>query len=170
MVDPTAELRVESLHTENSVVIDPDGNFSFIALFPRVGDNEVKMRAVKEGCKDAIIAFTVTYVPSIDIMSKKAWRLGAAEYAELLKFPDMRLGQIYRCLGELVGIIQGDPQVLIINVGDEDNARYIALENQSSIKTPIIGYKYDAYADAHDRYIYEKDRIPYFIARYMYER
>ena len=49
------------------------GDFSFRPMFSALGDNNVVIRASKEGREDSVISHTVYYMPNADIYTRRAW-------------------------------------------------------------------------------------------------
>ena len=164
-VEPGAMISVDTDHIEESLSVDMvSGKFSFIAKFSTIGDNIVRFRATKEGKQDAIISFTVYYLPTLADYSANAWRM---DYDGLSRLYEQWRGRIFLCRGEIIDIVNdGDTSYLIMDVGDTQR-QLVVLENQSSIASPTLGRRYAAYADVSGRYMYRSEYYPMLIARYM---
>ena len=167
MVDPEAEFAIETPHVEGSVKIDANGFFSFTAQLDKYGYNLVRMRASAEGREDSVISFQVKYNPSFPEYTNKAWRMGKAEYEELVKYNSIRVGQVYLCRGEAREVVRWDPTVFIMDVGAEGEPRYVAIENDSRLSPIAVGARYEAYSDVTGTYYYQNRNIPLLVTRFM---
>lgn len=168
-VDPTADIVVDTAHEEDSITVNREsGAFTFISKFSRVGKNTITFRAVKEGLDDSVISFAVNYIPGLNQYSRSAWLM---DYTELNQMADAErwLGQPYECIGTVIASQTGENQIYIMNVGDDEYRKLIALENQLEIGTVVIGDKYKIYADVAGRYDYNGVKIPRLVARYAYK-
>ena len=164
--EPGATISVDTDHMEESVSIDMQtGRFSFIAKFSTIGDNVVRFRASKPGKRDAVISFTVDYLPSLAEYSAKAW---AMDYPQLRSMYAQWAGRVFQCKGEIVDAVHdGDTTYLIMDVGGSEEQQLLALENRSSLASPTLGRRYVAYADVAGQYMYHNKYYPMLIARYL---
>ena len=164
--EPGAMIEVDTDYIEDSLSIDMEtGRFSFIAKFSTVGDNIVRFRAVREGRQDAVISFTVNYLPSLAEYSAKAW---AMDYPELKRTFAQWNGRVFLCRGELIDTLSdGENTYVIMDVGDSKEQQLIVLQNVSSLQQPTMGRRYMAYADVAGQYMYKSKYYPLLIARYM---
>ena len=164
--EPGALISVDTDHLEESVSVDTEtGRFSFIARFSAIGDNVVRFRATRPGKEDAVISFTVNYLPSLAEYSAKAW---AMDYPQLKQLFMQWNGRVFLCKGELIdAVVDGDSTYLIMDVGDSQQQQLVALENRSTLTSPTLGRKYSAYADVSGQYMYKSEYYPMLIARYL---
>lgn len=163
--EPGAYISVDTDHIAESVSIDMEtGEFSFIAKFSTIGDNIVRFRATKEGREDAVISFTVYYLPTLAEYSAGAWRM---DYAQLRILFEQWQGRVFQCKGEIVDIInENNTSYLVMDVGDTEQ-QLVVLENLTSVKSPTLGRSYEAWADVSGRYMYQAKYYPLLKARYM---
>ena len=163
--EPGAMISVDTDYVEESLSIDMEtGKFSFIARFSTFGENIVRFRATREGSEDAVISFTVNYLPTLAEYSARAWRM---DYDQLCLLYEQWHGQVFLCNGEIIDIIrEDDTTYLVMDVGDTEQ-QLVVLENVSSIQSPTLGRSYTAYADVNGRYMYNAEYYPLLIARYM---
>ena len=166
VIDPTAQLVVDSDYEEDSIKVDPEtGAFEFRARFSTVGYNTVRFRAVKEGFQDTIIAYQVYYLPSLAEYSRKAWIM---DYAQLRAMNEQWRGRVFQCIGTIVDVFNvGDTQYVVMNVGNEFDPKMIVLENMSNTASFDTELQYRAYADVAGDYYYEANNYPLLVARYM---
>lgn len=164
--EPGAMISVDTDYLEESLTIDMEtGRFSFIARFTTIGDNVVRFRATREGKDDAVISFTVNYLPSLAEYSAKAW---AMDYAQLKSLFEQWNGRVFQCKGELIdSFTEGDAQFVVMDVGDSDEQQLVILENRSSVTSPTLGRRYVAYADVSGQHMYKSNYYPMLIARYL---
>ena len=71
-------------------------------------------------------------------------------------------------MGRIVDTVVDDNGVVynIMNVGNSENVKLVALENQSNIGQLLVGNEYAMYADVSGRIFYKTDYIPCLITRY----
>ena len=164
-VEPGAMISVDTDHIEESLSVDMStGKFSFIAKFSGIGDNIVRFRATKEGRQDAVISFTVYYLPSLADYSSTAWRM---DYDGLTRLFEQWRGRVFLCRGDIIDVVRdGDTSYVIMDVGDTQR-QLIVLENQTTVTSPTLGRRYSAYADVNGRYMYKSEYYPLLVARYM---
>lgn len=163
--EPGAIISVDTDYMEESLSMDMEtGRFSFIARFSTIGDNVVRFRASKEGKQDAVISFTVNYLPSLAEYSARAW---AMDYDQLKLMFEQWNGRVFQCTGELIDtFVDGDRTYVVMDVGREDQ-QLIILENRSSTTSPSLGRRYTAYADVDGQHMYKSQYYPRLVARYM---
>ena len=164
--EPGAMIEVDSDYLEKSLEVDmTTGKFSFIVEFKSLGNNTVRFRATKEGREDAVISFSVYYIPSLPQYSAKAWKM---DYDQLRLLFEQWTGRIFKCVGPIVDSFEENGvNYLIMDVGKDGQQQLIVLENQSGTKTPSIGPSYTAWADVSGRYMYNSMYYPMLIARYL---
>ena len=138
------------------------GDFSFRPMFSELGNNDVVIRASKEGREDSVITHTVYYMPNADIYTRRAWDLDS-QYADLVNYINMRKGTIYMGTGVIESIISTAPQMAIMNIGTDTFKKQVMLEN-SSKTTWTVGTRYRIYGDAYGMY----DTMPRLTVRYTY--
>ena len=165
-MDPSATLVVDTDYVKDSIKIDQDGSFSFKAKFTVIGDNTVTFRAQKPGLTDSVVSVHVNYVPSLNDYSRKAWKM---DWKNLTLTYRQWFGKIFLCKGPVVEIIEDETQLVVMNVGTEDEPQYVILDNVSSLKSPTVGLTYTAYADVagNGNYFYSDVYCPRLTARYI---
>lgn len=141
-------------------------NFSFKARMVRVGYNTIRIRASMPGREDTILEHTVTYIPSANEYTRKAWGLTRQDYNELLNNITFRSdnAQVYECIGPITEILSTSPQIAIMDTTQDGNPQQVMLQN-SSKTTWEVGKTYRVYADVSGLY----DTIPKLVARFTYE-
>lgn len=164
--EPGSTISVDTDYMEDSLDVDYEtGRFSFIARFSTVGENVVRFRASKEGKQDAVISFTVDYLPSLAEYSAKAW---AMDYSQLKLMFEQWNGRVFQCKGELVDTFTDDDRsYVVMDVGDDTQQQLLILENRSSTASPTMGRRYVAYADVSGQHMYRSQYYPKLIARYL---
>lgn len=158
---PGANITVDFPH-ENLKVDMATGDFSFMPLFTKLGNNDVVIRASYEGKPDSVITHTVYYMPNADIYTRRAWDLDS-QYTDLINYINIRKGTIYMGIGTVERIISTAPQMAIMNIGSESFEKLVMIEN-SSKTTWVVGEKYRIYGDAYGLY----DTMPRLTVRYTY--
>ncbi len=141
-----------------------DGSFTFKALFEKIGDNVIVITADYPGKKQTRVEYTVYYVPSIDVYSRKAWDI-VTQYNDLMDNVERRKkdSQIYICIGKIVSIETTKPQRAYLECTTADGTVTVYVEN-STQTTWNEGQEYRLYADAYGMY----NSVPWLIARYTY--
>ena len=125
----------------------------------------VRFRATREGKEDAVISFTVNYLPSLAEYSAKAW---AMDYKQLKSLFEQWNGRVFQCKGELIdSFTEGDTQYVVMDVGDSNEQQLVILENKSSMTSPTLGRRYVAYADVSGQHMYKSNYYPMLVARYL---
>ena len=138
------------------------GDFSFRPMFSSLGNNDVVIRASKEGREDSVISHTVYYMPNADIYTRRAWDL-ESQYADLVNYINIRKGTIYTGTGTITRIISTAPQMAVMEIGEAPFQKEVMLEN-SSKTTWAVGTRYRIYGDAYGMY----DTMPRLTVRYTY--
>ena len=138
------------------------GDFSFRPMFSSLGNNDVVIRASKEGREDSIITHTVYYMPNADIYTRRAWDL-EGQYADLVNYIGIRKGTIYTGTGIISRIISTAPQMAVMVIGEAPFQKEVMLEN-SSKTTWTVGTRYRIYGDVYGMY----DTMPRLTVRYTY--
>ncbi|MCL2811046.1 MAG: hypothetical protein FWD25_04055 [Clostridia bacterium] len=162
---PGADIRILSPHLEGSLdlsSLDTDGTFSFVATFPKIGDNEVQIQARHDG-REAVLTHVVYYVPPEDIYSRRAWAFERSDYVDLVNNIERRKGQVYVCKGIIKEIISERPQLAIMDTGLNETEQLVLIENNSKT-TWVEGRYYRVFGDAFDLY----NVMPWLIVRYTY--
>lgn len=144
-----------------------DGSFSFVAKFDKIGVNTIIITADYPGKATTRVEHNVTYVPNVDIYSRKAWSMKDM-YTNYMDNLSTRVAnqQIYICQKAIVTSIETTkPQSAFVNVGTEESPMLVYVENGSRT-TWEVGKCYDLYGDAYGMY----DSKPWLIVRYTYEK
>ena len=144
-----------------------DGSFSFVAKFDKIGVNTIVITADYPGKATTRVEHIVTYVPNVDIYSRKAWSMKDM-YTNYMDNLSTRVAnqQIYICQKAIVTSIETTkPQRAFVNVGTEESPMLVYVENGSRT-TWEVGKCYDLYGDAYGMY----DSKPWLIVRYTYEK
>ena len=144
-----------------------DGSFSFVAKFDTIGVNTIIITADYPGKATTRVEHNVTYVPNVDIYSRKAWSMKDM-YTNYMDNLSTRVAnqQIYICQKAIVTSIETTkPQRAFVNVGTEESPMLVYVENGSRT-TWEVGKCYDLYGDAYGMY----DSKPWLIVRYTYEK
>lgn len=163
--EPGAWISVDTDYDRDSLVVDQQtGKFSFKAKFSGFGNNLVSFRATKEGRRDSSISFYVKYLPAKAEYTRNAWTM---DYAQLSLYYEQWGGKVFLCMGKIVDIKdENGIRYSIMNVGNENDVKLVALENQSNVGQLAVGNEYAIYADVAGRLFYNDKYIPYLIARY----
>lgn len=163
-----ASITVLSPHKELDLSqLGSTGEFSFKAIFAKIGMNTVEIRADFPERKPTIVKYDVYYLPNQDVYTRKAWALDAWGYQNLLDNLTLRVNntQIYTFTGPVVEIISNKPQLVIFNAADGSGSeRLVMVENQTKTQW-VLGERYRLYADAYGIY----GNIPRLTARYTYK-
>ncbi len=162
-----ATVDVLTSHSDLDITeLDTTGEFSFVAIFDKIGDNTITITASYPGLKTSRVDYTIYYVPDQDAYTRKAWPLNSsAEYSELVSNITVRAEkqQIYLAVGTISEIISTKPQMAIVYCSDDGTSRPVVLENKSST-TWEVGQSYSIYCDAYGMY----SGMPWCVARYTY--
>ncbi|NLI20439.1 MAG: zinc ribbon domain-containing protein [Clostridiales bacterium] len=163
---PGAVVNVLSPYSDLDITnTDTDGSFTFKALFDKIGDNTIIITADYPGKKQTRVEYTVYYVPSVDVYSRKAWDI-VTQYNDLMDNIDLRKSknQIYVCIGKIVSIETTKPQRAFMECATKDGSVTVYIENSSQTQWNE-GQSYRLYADAYGMY----SSKPWLIARYTYD-
>ncbi len=163
--EPGAWINVDTDYDRDSLVVDQQtGNFSFKAKFSGFGNNLVSFRATKDGRRDSSISFYVKYLPAKAEYTRNAWTM---DYAQLSLYYEQWGGKVFLCMGKIVDVVeQNGIRYSFMNVGNVNDVKLVALENQSNVGNLAQGNEYAVYADVAGRIFYNDKYIPYLIARY----
>ena len=165
---PGAVVKVLSPYTDLDITNTAvDGSFSFVAKFDKIGENTLVITADYPGKATTRVEHIVTYVPNVDIYSRKAWSMKDM-YTNYMDNLSTRVAnqQIYICQKAIVTSIETTkPQRAFVNVGTEESPMLVYVENGSRT-TWEVGKCYDLYGDAYGMY----DSKPWLIVRYTYEK
>lgn len=165
---PGAEIDILSPYTDLKITeLDTTGEFSFNAVFEKIGYNTISITASYPGKKTSQVDYTIYYVPNPDIYTRAAWPLNKdAEYAELLSNIESRAAksQVYLGVGKIAYFVsEQKPQLAVMYCSDDGQSRPVLLENQTKT-TWKVGEYYNIYCDAYGIY----NGMPWLIARYTY--
>ena len=140
------------------------GNFSFEAVFNKIGNNTIVITAAKDGLS-ATLKKNIYYVPYASTYTPKAWPMNAEGYLDYLNNTATRVArtQIYECIGTITEIRSNKPQLALMDTGTAGSERLVLLENMSG-ETWEVGERYRVYADAYGVY----DGKPRLVVRYTY--
>lgn len=165
---PGAVVKVLSPYTDLDITNTAvDGSFSFVAKFDKIGVNTIVITADYPGKATTRVEHNVTYVPNVDIYSRKAWSMKDM-YTNYMDNLSARVAnqQIYICQKAIVTSIETTkPQRAFVNIGTEESPMLVYVENGSRT-TWEVGKCYDLYGDAYGMY----DSKPWLVVRYTYEK
>jgi len=156
-VEPGVRVKVTS-PISGDLHVAGDGEFNFTAKLEHFGDNDIVIKADKDG-EESVLVHTVTYNPTFNDYVAKAW---AMDYEAL----DNYAGDYkpFKCTGEVVEVFQQEPYTCIFNVGSDSNPKHIYLEMVPG-KPLSTDMEYIVYADTHAEGT--KDGYPYMIGRFF---
>ena len=139
------------------------GVFSFEAVFNKIGNDTIIIKASAPGYEPSIVEHDVYYVPIADIYTRKAWSM-KDQYTDYLNNSDKRIAntQIYQCDGTIIQIISNNPQMAVMELSD-GSGRTLLLTN-NTYDTWQVGSLYRVFGDAYGLY----DGAPWLNARYSY--
>ena len=164
---PGAEVDILTPHTDLVITkLDSTGEFSFYAIFDKVGYNTVSIQATYPGKKTSRVDYTIYYLPSADVYTRKAWSLmRAADYAELMGNITYRAekAQIYFAMGTFDSFVSESPQMGIMYCSEDGLSQPVLLQNETK-NTWEPGKEYRIYADVYGTY----NGMPWLIVRYSY--
>lgn len=164
---PGAEVDILSPHTDLVITnLDTTGEFSFYAVFEKIGYNTVSIQATYPGKKTSRVDYVIYYLPNQDVYTRKAWSLTkAADYAELTGNITFRAekSQIYVAMGQFDSFVSQSPQLAIMYCSEDGLSQPVLLENQTKT-TWEKGKYYRIYADVYGSY----NGMPWLVARYTY--
>lgn len=164
---PGAEVDVLSPHSDLNITnLDTTGEFTFYAIFDKIGYNTVTIEASYPGKKTSHVEYTIYYLPNVDEYTRKAWSLTkAADYAELVGNISFRASrsQVYVAMGKIDHFISTDPQMAVVYCSEDGLSQPVLLENQTKTVWKE-GQYYRIYADVFGSY----NGMPWLVARYTY--
>lgn len=143
--------------------LETRGIFSFEAVFNKIGNNTIIIKASAPGYADSIVEHDVYYVPVADVYTRKAWSM-KDQYTDYLNNAEKRIlnTQIYQCDGTIVEILANNPQMGVMELSDGSNRKLLLTNN--TYDTWMVGSVYRVFADAYGLY----DGAPWLNARYSY--
>lgn len=163
---PGATITVTSPYKDMDLSrLSATGDFSFKAIFDKIGTNVITIIAEKDGLRSELNK-EVYYVPYASTYTPKAWAMDSYGYVEYLNNVDLRVRrtQIYECIGEVIQIVSHKPQLAIMDTDPSpESERLVMLENMSR-DTWKVGERYRVYADAYGVY----NGMPRLVGRYTY--
>lgn len=163
---PGAYVEVTTPHSDLDITeLDSTGKFSFYAVFDKIGDNIITIKASYPGKKTSVVDHKVYYLPPPDEYTVKAWPLTPEGYSELLSNMPVRAAnnQVYVVKGIVQYEVSEKPQKVVINTSEDGKSQPVLLQNYSNKKW-VVGTYYRIYADAYSTY----NGMPYLNARYTY--
>ena len=163
---PGAVIHVLSSYTDLDITdTDLDGSFTFKAVFDTIGDNTIIITADYPGKTQTRLEYTVYYVPSVDVYSRKAWDI-VSQYTDLMDNMTLRKNnnQIYVCIGEILSIETTRPQRAFMECSNASGTVTVYVENQTKT-TWVAGESYRLYGDAYGMY----SQVPWLVVRYTYD-
>jgi len=120
---PGATVDVLTNHSDLDITnLDKTGEFKFVAIFDKIGDNTITITSSYPGSKTSRVDYTIYYVPNQDVYTRKAWPLNnSAEYSELMSNITYRSehSQVYLVVGTIAEIISTKPQTAIVYTGED---------------------------------------------------
>lgn len=164
---PGAEVDILTPHSDLVITdLNTTGEFTFYAIFDKIGYNTVSIQATYPGKKTSRVDYTIYYLPSADVYTRKAWSLTrAADYAELMGNISFRAerSQIYFAMGTFDTFVSESPQMGIMYCSEDGLSQPVLLQNETKIKWQK-GKEYRIYADVYGTY----NGMPWLIVRYCY--
>jgi hypothetical protein len=163
---PGAVIHVLSPYTDLDITnTDRDGTFTFKALFDSIGNNTIIITADYPGKAQTKLEYSVYYVPSVDVYSRKAWDI-VTQYTDLMDNMSLRKSnnQIYICIGEIKTIETTRPQRAFMECTNAAGTVTVYVENQTKTEWEA-GKSYRLYGDAYGMY----SQVPWLIVRYTYD-
>ena len=159
-----ATITVESPYVNlDTTELATRGTFSFEAVFPKIGNNTIKIIASAPGYEDSVVEHEVYYVPIADIYTRKAWSM-KDQYTDYLNNSEKRVAntQIYQCDGTITSILSTNPQMAVMELAD-GSGRTLLLTN-NTYDTWRVGSLYRIFGDAYGLY----NGAPWLNGRYSY--
>jgi len=150
----------KNLDTTN---LSKTGDFSFEAVFDRIGTNVIIIEASAPGYKTSVVEHEVYYVPIADVYTRKAWSM-KDQYTDYLNNSVNRIAstQIYQCDGTITEILASHPQLAVLTLND-NSSRTVLLTN-NTYDTWQVGSVYRIFGDAYGLY----NGAPWLNGRYSY--
>ena len=162
-----ARVNVPTHHSDlDTTNLDASGDFSFYAIFDKIGDNRITIEATFGDRKPSIVNHDVYYCPPQNEYTPKAWPMDSANYSELLSNIQVRAAEnrIYVIKGVVQSVQSEKPQRVIVFSGEDGKSQPVLLENKTKIKKWEVGKYYEFYADAYSTF----NSMPWLITRYVY--
>lgn len=164
---PGASVEILSPHSDLVVTnLNTTGEFSFVAIFDKIGYNTISIQATYPGKKTSRVDYVIYYVPNVDDYTRKAWGLASAsDYSELTGNLTARAekSQVYVAMGEFTEFVAISPQMGIMYCSEDGLSHPVVIENQTKT-TWEKGKYYRIYADVYGTY----NGMPWLVARYTY--
>lgn len=164
---PGADVAILSPHSDlNITKLDSTGEFTFVALFDKIGNNTVSIQATYPGKKTSRVDYVIYYLPNQDVYTRKAWSLTrAADYAELVGNITFRAekAQIYVAMGQVDSFVSESPQMAVMYCSEDGLSQPVLLQNETKTVWEK-GKHYRIYADVYGSY----NGMPWLVARYTY--
>ena len=165
---PGAYVEVLTPHSDLNITdLNTTGKFSFNAVFDKIGDNTITIKASYGDMRPSEVKHVVYYLPPPDEYTKKAWPLTAEGYSELLSNMQVRIAnsQVYVVKGVVQYSVSEKPQRVVINTSEDGKSQPVLVENFTKINWKVGSY-YRIYADAFSTY----NSMPWLNARYTYTK
>ena len=163
---PGAVIHVLSPYSDLDITnTERDGTFTFKALFDTIGYNTIVITADYPGKPQTKLEYSVYYVPSVDVYSRKAWDI-VSQYTDLMDNMSIRKSnnQIYVCIGEILSIETTRPQRAFMKCTNAAGSVTVYVENQTKTEWEA-GKSYRLFGDAYGMY----SQVPWLIVRYTYD-
>lgn len=166
---PGADVQILTPHSDLVVTdLGTTGEFTFYALFEKIGYNTVSIQATYPGKKTSRVDYVIYYLPSADVYTRKAWDLSnPADYAELtgnISFRAERT-QIYLASGSIDSFVSESPQLAIMYCSVDGMSQPVLIQNETkTVWHEGEEYQYRIYCDVYGSY----NGMPWLIARYTY--
>ena len=165
---PGADVDVLTPHSDLVITdLNTTGEFTFYAIFDKVGYNTVSIQATYPGKKTSRVDYVIYYLPSADEYTRKAWSLNrSADYAELMGNISFRAEntQIYYAYGSFDSFVSESPQMGIMYCSEDSLSQPVLFQNETKTKWEK-GKEYRIYADVYGTY----NGMPWLIVRYCYK-
>lgn len=139
------------------------GEFSFEAVFDKIGYNTITIVATVPGYEPSIVEHEVYYIPIADIYTRKAWSM-KDQYTDYLNNSDRRIAntQIYQIDASCKEILSTNPQMAVFELTD-GSERIVTLTNYTYDNWQV-GSTYKLFGDAYGVY----NGAPWLNGRYSY--
>lgn len=158
VLSPSSDLDITELNST--------GEFSFYAVFDRIGNNTITITASYPGKKTSVVNYVINYVPPIDQYSARAWpTTPAADYSELVSNINARAAnqQVYVVMAKLDHLLSTKPQIGVFYTGVDGISQPVVVENCTQ-RAWEAGTYYRIYADVDSSY----NGMPRLNCRYFY--
>lgn len=163
---PGATIEVSSHHSDLNITnLDTTGEFSFYAIFDKIGNNTITISASYPGKKTSVVNYVMYYIPTDHEYTRAAWPLNEAGYSELVSNITYRAEhtQVYVVMGELAYIVSEKPQMGVFYTSPDGKSQPVLVENCTTTEWKVGTY-YRIYADAYGTY----NSMPWLCGRYVY--